>query len=157
MRLSSSAIPLCMLWFHLPACQYGRSSTRCAAKATLVRSAGGATRLWCAVQEVYVFAYGFSLEKGVKCMQQDVAIAMWRLIFSAQPWPLLNAWWVDVLQGSLHAALEGYGSGLVRTTFLHPMQGDAYMHRCDFLEQHHNRAVSKDTWMQLLDFSRVRC
>ena len=27
--------------------------------------------------------------------------------------------------------------------------------RCEFLEAHHNRAVSKDTWMQLLDFSRV--
>ena len=27
---------------------------------------------------------------------------------------------------------------------------------CAFLEQHHNRAVSRDTWIQLLDFCRVR-
>jgi DCN1-like protein 1/2 len=43
-------------------------------------------------QEIYIFAWGFSLEKGVKCMQQDTAIAMWRLLFGARPWPLLDAW-----------------------------------------------------------------
>jgi DCN1-like protein 1/2 len=27
---------------------------------------------------------------------------------------------------------------------------------CDFLVKHHNRAISKDTWTQLLDFCKVR-
>lgn len=26
----------------------------------------------------------------------------------------------------------------------------------EFLEKHHNRAISKDTWIQLLDFKKVR-
>jgi hypothetical protein len=26
---------------------------------------------------------------------------------------------------------------------------------CAFLQEHHNRAVSKDTWVQLFDFARV--
>ena len=48
-----------------------------------------------------------------------MATAMWRLLFSAQPWPLCDAW-------------------------------------CTFLEKHHGRAISRDTWVQLLDFVRVR-
>ena len=45
------------------------------------------------LQEVYVYAYGFTLEKGKKCLPQEVAIEMWRLIFSAHPWPLLESWY----------------------------------------------------------------
>ena len=56
--------------------------------------------VWFVAQDIYVFAYGFSLEKGVKCMQQEVAIAMWRLIFCSQPWPLLDAWSVHGLQAA---------------------------------------------------------
>lgn len=26
---------------------------------------------------------------------------------------------------------------------------------CEFLQKHHNRAIVKDTWTQLFDFSRV--
>jgi hypothetical protein len=59
------------------------------------------------------------MQKGQKCVQQDVAIAMWELLFSGQrTWPLLEEW-------------------------------------CDFLHKHHNRAISKDTWTQLLDFIKV--
>ena len=43
-------------------------------------------------QEVYTFAYLFSREKGQKCVQLDMAIPMWQLLFSAHPWPLLDAW-----------------------------------------------------------------
>ena len=70
-------------------------------------------------QEIYNFAYLWSREKGQKCVQLDMATAMWRLLFSAQPWPLCDAW-------------------------------------CAFLEKHHGRAISRDTWVQLLDFVRVR-
>ena len=40
-----------------------------------------------------MYAYGFTLEKGKKCLPQEVAIEMWRLIFSAHPWPLLESWY----------------------------------------------------------------
>jgi len=29
-------------------------------------------------------------------------------------------------------------------------------HWCDFLQDRHNKAISKDTWAQLLEFSRVK-
>ncbi|EIE18950.1 DUF298-domain-containing protein [Coccomyxa subellipsoidea C-169] len=69
-------------------------------------------------KEIYNYTYSFALDKGKKCMPQDTAISLWRLLFSVKPWPLLDAW-------------------------------------CAFLEQHHNRAVSRDTWIQLLDFCRA--
>jgi DCN1-like protein 1/2 len=28
---------------------------------------------------------------------------------------------------------------------------------CAFLQEHHNRALSKDTWVQLFEFARVSC
>jgi len=60
------------------------------------------------------------LQKSVKCLQMDTAIAMWQLLFSGdQRWPLVDAW-------------------------------------CAFLQKHHKVAISKDTWVQLLEFARVR-
>jgi hypothetical protein len=70
-------------------------------------------------QEIYNFAYLWSREKGQKCVQLDMATAMWRLLFTARPWPLCGAW-------------------------------------CAFLEKHHGRAVSRDTWVQLLVFVQAR-
>jgi len=59
------------------------------------------------------------LQKTVKCLQLDTAIAMWKLLFSdGRRWPLVDAW-------------------------------------CDFLQTHHNRAISKDTWVQLFDFAKA--
>lgn len=67
-------------------------------------------------REIYVYAYGFSAEKGQACLQLDTALAMWQLLFSEERhWALLEDW-------------------------------------CVFLQKHHNRAVSKDTWVQLFDF-----
>lgn len=48
---------------------------------------------------VYRFAYGFSLEPGIKCLPLDVAVSMWRLLFSESRWPLLDDW-CDFLEGS---------------------------------------------------------
>jgi hypothetical protein len=62
------------------------------------------------VQEIYVYAYGFTLEKGIKCLPQEVAIEMWRLLFSAHPWPLLESWYVlapDTAPLSQHTAVRG--------------------------------------------------
>ena len=44
------------------------------------------------MQDVYNYAYGFTLEKGIKCLPQEVAIEMWRLLLSAHSWPLLESW-----------------------------------------------------------------
>lgn len=63
------------------------------------------------LQEIYVYAYGFTLEKGKKCLPQEVAIEMWRLVFSAHPWPLLESWY------------ETYA--LSPKPFFTTMQGDA--------------------------------
>lgn len=70
------------------------------------------------VQEIYTYAYSFSCEKGQKCLQLDVALAMWQLIFAERPWPLLEHW-------------------------------------CTFLQDNHKRAISRDTWVQLLEFIQV--
>lgn len=62
------------------------------------------------VQEIYVYAYGFTLEKGIKCLPQEVAIEMWRLLFSAHPWPLLESWYVfapDTAPLSEHTMVRG--------------------------------------------------
>lgn len=69
-------------------------------------------------KEIYIYTYSFALDKGKKCMPQETAIALWRLLFSVKPWPLLDTW-------------------------------------CEFLGHHHNRAISRDTWAQLLDFARA--
>ncbi|CAL8463971.1 g3506 [Coccomyxa elongata] len=69
-------------------------------------------------KEIYIYTYSFALDKGKKCMPQETAIALWRLLFSVKPWPLLDTW-------------------------------------CEFLEQHHKRAISRDTWAQLLDFAQA--
>ena len=44
------------------------------------------------MQDVYNYAYMFSREKGQKCVQLDMAIGMWQLLFTQRPWPLLDAW-----------------------------------------------------------------
>lgn len=70
--------------------------------------------------EVYNYAYGFACEKGQKCLQLDVASAMWQLLFADNRWPLIQKW-------------------------------------CDYLDAYHKRAVSRDTWSQLLEFSKIVC
>lgn len=70
------------------------------------------------MQEIYNYAYNFACEKGQKCLQLDMAIGMWQLLFADRPWPLLEQW-------------------------------------CTFLQQNHKRAISRDTWVQLLEFISV--
>lgn len=56
------------------------------------------------MQEVYRYAYGFSCEKGLKIVQLEMAVAMWQLIFSQRPWPLLDLW-IDFLQVRINFSL----------------------------------------------------
>ena len=44
------------------------------------------------LQQMYDFAYRWGREKGHKCLQQDTALGLWQLLFTAQPWPLSDAW-----------------------------------------------------------------
>ena len=43
-------------------------------------------------QGMYEFAYKWAREKGQKCLQQDTALAMWRLLFQHHPWQLADDW-----------------------------------------------------------------
>ena len=61
------------------------------------------------MQDVYNYAYGFTLEKGIKCLPQEVAIEMWRLLLSAHSWPLLESW----SESSLYLCLT-YGGKIQR-------------------------------------------
>ena len=62
------------------------------------------------MQDVYNYAYGFTLEKGIKCLPQEVAIEMWRLLLSAHSWPLLESWSASsvYLCPTYNAHSEGY-------------------------------------------------
>ena len=60
------------------------------------------------LQEIYGYAYGFTLEKGKKCLPQEVAIEMWRLIFSPHPWPLLESWYESWYSTMLDCSFTGH-------------------------------------------------
>ena len=62
-------------------------------------------------------------EKGQKCVQLDIAVAMWKLLVDQDRWRYVDDW-------------------------------------CDFLQKHHKRAVSRDTWNQVRRAARrppLRC
>ena len=67
------------------------------------------------VARIYNHAFLFAREKGQKILQQDVAVALWRLLLTPERWRYIDDW-------------------------------------CAFLAERHNRAISRDTWQQLLEF-----
>lgn len=71
------------------------------------------------MQSVYEYAFLFCREKGHKCVQKEVALEMWKLLFKQRHWPLGQSW-------------------------------------IEYVDEHHHRAISKDTWLQLFDFFQAR-
>ncbi|GBF90080.1 hypothetical protein Rsub_02788 [Raphidocelis subcapitata] len=70
-------------------------------------------------REVYHYAFAWAKEKNQKCLQLDVAMGMWQLLFAEERrWQYIDDW-------------------------------------CAFLQAHHNRAISRDTWVQLFEFVRT--
>jgi DCN1-like protein 1/2 len=45
-----------------------------------------------AYREIYNFAYAFSREKGQKCVQLDMAVAMWQVLVPPARWAYIGAW-----------------------------------------------------------------
>lgn len=70
-------------------------------------------------REIYNYAFSWAKEKNQKCLQLDVAVGMWQLLFAEERrWQYVDEW-------------------------------------CAFLQEHHNRAISRDTWVQLFEFARA--
>lgn len=65
--------------------------------------------------------------------------------------PWLPAPWLCGAYPQCAALLTCHTMCLLPSRFTHTAT-----HRCEFLTQHHNRPISKDTWVQLLDFAKVR-
>ncbi|TXG71360.1 hypothetical protein EZV62_006295 [Acer yangbiense] len=82
-------------------------------------------------REIYNFAFGWAKEKGQKSLALDTAIGMWQLLFAEKQWPLVDHW-CQFLQNALTAK-------------------DSRCHRM----ARHNKAISRDTWSQLLEFART--
>ncbi|KIY93801.1 DCN1-like protein 2 [Monoraphidium neglectum] len=70
-------------------------------------------------REIYNYAFNWAKGKNQKCLQLDVAVGMWQLLFAEdRAWQHVDAW-------------------------------------CGFLQKQHNRAISRDTWVQLFEFARA--
>nr|PNR58338.1 hypothetical protein PHYPA_005333 [Physcomitrium patens] len=83
-------------------------------------------------REIYNFAFSWAKEKGQKSLALDTALGMWQLLFAERVWPLVDPW-CQFLQEAATFLSMGFGDGQAK----------------------HNKAISKDTWVQLLDFSRT--
>ena len=155
-------------------CMWHRARGRHFFRGHRIASASLCAMLFCSlsqclltVQEIYVYAYGFTLEKGIKCLPQEVAIEMWRLLFSARPWPLLESWCVllpDTAPLSRHFAAKGNVACLLMKaavqcaplaaagTLVQPPCQDAWQRPCPDSD-----SAERDIWGRAQPRSRAVC
>ncbi|KAG5550848.1 hypothetical protein RHGRI_009328 [Rhododendron griersonianum] len=115
-------------------------------------------------REIYIFAFGWAKEKGQKSLALDTAIGMWQLLFAEKQWPLVDHWC---------QFLQKVTDSVAKHQLIHScMNFDSLCQRSEVkpeLLRHrhmlalpqpqakarHNKAISRDTWSQLLEFARM--
>ena len=80
---------------------------------------------------MYDFTFGWAKEKTHKSLALDSAVAMWQLLLMPR-WPLTEQW-LEFIQSQGQSESQGITGRQMPT-----------------------KAVTKDTWSQVADFSRVR-
>uniref|UniRef100_A0A803MZ81 Defective in cullin neddylation protein n=1 Tax=Chenopodium quinoa TaxID=63459 RepID=A0A803MZ81_CHEQI len=80
--------------------------------------------------------------QGQKSLALDTAIGMWQLLFAEKHWPLIDHW-CEFLQ---------YLDTCVNDVSEFEFAGQALL---TLQWARHNKAISRDTWAQLLEFVRV--
>lgn len=106
---------------------------------------------------IYVKWFFFVQIQGQKSLALDTAIGMWQLLFAEKQWPLVDHW-CQFLQVAYWLFLLGVSYIFVfgRTMFFHVFPLMYVFCFAAIQQAKHNKAISRDTWSQLLEFARVR-
>ena len=76
-------------------------------------------------QGMYEYAYKWAREKGQKCLQQDTALGLWRLLFQHHPWPLAEDWCSYVEASHKKAVVQDTWNVLLDFVHVRPLAGQA--------------------------------
>lgn len=106
---------------------------------------------------IYVKWFFFFQIQGQKSLALDTAIGMWQLLFAERQWPLVDHW-CQFLQVAYWLFLRGVSYIFVfgQTMFFHVFPLMYVFCFAAIQQAKHNKAISRDTWSQLLEFARVR-